>query len=66
MADDVDIQALARRYLDLWERQVAESATDPTASRALAQWLALITAAGETNGAGDGPGPTDGEALADD
>lgn len=46
MADGVDIEALARRYLDLWERQLAESASDPSAARALSQWLALINAAG--------------------
>lgn len=46
MADQNDIQALARRYLDLWERQVAESASDPMAARAMTQWLELITAQG--------------------
>jgi hypothetical protein len=49
MADDTDMRTLARRYLDLWERQVADSATDPQAARAMAQWLALVNE-GSSNG----------------
>jgi hypothetical protein len=55
MVDDSDMQALARRYLDLWERQLAASASDPSAARALSQWQALLAAAGES-GAAPAPG----------
>jgi hypothetical protein len=46
MSNELEIRQLAKRYLDLWERQVAESATDPKAARAMEQWLALLENAG--------------------
>ncbi len=42
MTDDApDLEALAKRFLDLWQDQVAASVADP----ALAEWLARFLAA---------------------
>jgi hypothetical protein len=37
-----DIKALARRYLDLWQEQVAAMANDPALADALAQSVAMV------------------------
>ncbi|WP_254434899.1 hypothetical protein [Magnetospirillum sp. UT-4] len=37
-----DLKALARRYLDLWQEQVAAMANDPALAEALARSIALI------------------------
>ncbi|MCH7889658.1 MAG: hypothetical protein IIA00_10345 [Proteobacteria bacterium] len=50
MSDDApDLEALAKRFLDLWQDQVAASVADP----AMAEWLARFLAA---PGAPGGPG----------
>ncbi|CUW41492.1 conserved protein of unknown function [Magnetospirillum sp. XM-1] len=38
-----DFQALARRYLDLWQEQVAAVAADPALAEAVARGVALMT-----------------------
>ncbi len=59
MTDDApDLEALAKRFLDLWQDQVAASVADP----ALAQWLARFLAAPGGPGAATGT-PKDGETL---
>ena len=56
MADDArDLEALAKRFLDLWQDQVAASVADP----ALAEWLARFLAAASGPGAAMGT-PKDG------
>ena len=57
-ADAPDLEALAKRFLDLWQDQVAASVADP----ALADWLARFLAAPGTVGPMGGPmaGPTSG------
>ena len=52
--DAPDLEALAKRFLDLWQEQVAASVADP----ALADWLARFLAAPGT--AGPPAGPTSG------
>jgi hypothetical protein len=37
-----DLEALARRYLDLWQEQVAAMATDPKVAEAVATGVALM------------------------
>ncbi len=46
-----DVEALAKRFLDLWQEQVAASVADP----ALADWLARFLAAPGTAGPTAGP-----------
>jgi hypothetical protein len=53
MADSEDPGALARRFLDLWQEQVAAAAADPALAEMMrrlaesqAAWAALWTAAG--------------------
>ncbi|MEE8202591.1 MAG: hypothetical protein V3R74_02415 [Alphaproteobacteria bacterium] len=41
MADAPDLDSLARRFLDLWQDQVAATVSDP----ALADWMARLLAA---------------------
>ncbi|WP_245699251.1 hypothetical protein [Rhodospira trueperi] len=38
-----DLQALARRYLDLWQEQLGSMARDPAVSEALARSFSLMT-----------------------
>ncbi|CAA7624063.1 conserved hypothetical protein [Candidatus Terasakiella magnetica] len=38
-----DFKALARRYLDLWQDQVAAVATDPALAEAVARGVAMMT-----------------------
>ncbi|EME67628.1 hypothetical protein H261_22533 [Paramagnetospirillum caucaseum] len=38
-----DFQALARRYLDLWQEQVAAVAADPALAEAVARGVAMMT-----------------------
>ena len=56
--DAPDLEALAKRFLDLWQEQVAASLADP----ALADWLARFLAAPGHIGSMAGPmaGPTSG------
>jgi hypothetical protein len=37
-----DLEALARRYLDLWQEQVASMATDPKVAEAVAAGVAMM------------------------
>jgi hypothetical protein len=37
-----EIDALARRFLDLWQQQAVMAAADPLLAEALARWLAVI------------------------
>ena len=57
-ADAPDLEALAKRFLDLWQDQVAASVADP----ALADWLARFLAAPGHTGPMAGPmaAPTSG------
>jgi hypothetical protein len=43
MADAQDPEQLARRYLDLWQRQMAAQANDPLVAEAMAQAYVLMT-----------------------
>jgi len=62
MADTEDLAGLARRYLDLWQRQMTETATDPQIATGLQAWLAAIDAAAQGNGQkGDGDDDTGGD-----
>lgn len=64
MSDDApDLDALAKRFLDLWQDQVAASVADP----ALAEWLARFLAAPGASGATpfEGVLPNDGAGFAD-
>ena len=58
--DAPDLEALAKRFLDLWQEQVAASVADP----ALADWLARFLAAPNQNGPTSGMTP-DAAAFAD-
>lgn len=59
MSDDApDLEALAKRFLDLWQDQVAASVADP----ALAEWLARFLAAPGGPGAATKT-PKDGKTL---
>jgi hypothetical protein len=40
MTDKIDYDALAERYLDLWEQQFGAAAANPALSEALRAWLA--------------------------
>ena len=40
MAEDADIEALAARYLDLWERQAAAAAGEPELAQRMLHWIA--------------------------
>ena len=44
MADDGDLDALARRYFDLWQTQLAGMAADRTLAGTLARVLAAANA----------------------
>lgn len=50
---------LARRYLDLWERQAAAAAADPELARRLLDWFARDLAPGDDKASGNGHGETD-------
>ncbi|MDP6816286.1 MAG: hypothetical protein QF582_23960, partial [Alphaproteobacteria bacterium] len=55
--DEPDLQALARRYLDLWERQAAAMAGDADTAEVMARWLsALVTGEGPAVGANPAQG----------
>jgi hypothetical protein len=41
MADPSDLEALAKRFLDLWERQAAAITTDPELGAAMTQMMNL-------------------------
>ena len=43
MADETDLEELARRYLDLWQDQMSALASDPEAAEAMTR---MMTAAG--------------------
>lgn len=43
MSDAPDLEALARRYLDLWQDQMAAMAADPAMMEALSRTFALMT-----------------------
>ncbi len=44
MADTPDLDALARRYLDLWQEQMTGMATDPKAMDIMARTMELMNA----------------------
>src|SRR5215470_5353888 len=46
MAESPDLEALARRYLDLWQDQMAAMAADPELSETLARLWQTTAAAG--------------------
>jgi hypothetical protein len=46
MAESPDLEALARRYLDLWQEQMAAMAADPELSDTLARLWQTTAAAG--------------------
>lgn len=48
MADETDLDELARRYLDLWQDQMSALASDPEAAEAMTR---LMTAAGANGSA---------------
>jgi len=64
-----DFNALARRYLDLWQEQVAAVAADPALAEAVARGVAMMTQsvaavaeAAKVGGADDSPAPPGHEA----
>jgi hypothetical protein len=57
MTDGPDLASLARRYLDLWESQLAALAGDPAIAE---QMTRLFRALGETMAAASGRGGMDG------
>lgn len=62
-----DVAELARRYLDLWQRQVAALAGDPAVATAVARGLALITAGlGGAAAPGSDSPPQEGRAPRDE
>ncbi|WP_139839506.1 hypothetical protein [Oceanibacterium hippocampi] len=71
MSDDREIRALARRFLDLWERETAALGDDPTLQRFTGELMRL---AGTRLGPGnhdvsrnsDTPGSVTASAEADD
>ena len=58
MAEDADIEALAARYLDLWERQAAAAAANPELAQRMLHWIAgeFQAAPGTEGRSGDGVG----------
>jgi hypothetical protein len=64
MSDAPDLEALARRYLDLWQDQMAAMANDPAVVEALSRTFALMTqgAAAFAHAAEDAPRPSDRDA----
>jgi hypothetical protein len=60
MADAPDLDALAKRYVDLWQEQFSAMASDPKLAEAMAQWLGLMglgrAAPGAARGQHDGNG----------
>jgi hypothetical protein len=46
MSEPPDLDALARRYLDLWQEQVAAAAADPTLSDLFSRTMQLMAAGG--------------------
>src|SRR5262245_14035548 len=68
MTDSSDPDALARRYLDLWEEQMAAWASDAALADVLRLWLGLVGvdrfAAGGRGDGAPGPGRTDDERTA--
>jgi len=44
MSDPPDMDALARRYLDLWQQSITEAAGDPDAARAMAAFFGQFKA----------------------
>lgn len=46
MTEPPDIEALARRYLDLWQQHLAEAAGDPVLAAAMARLAGLPAAPG--------------------
>jgi CO/xanthine dehydrogenase Mo-binding subunit len=59
MADDSDLDALARRYFDLWQTQLAGMAADRTLAGTLARVLAAANAQ-VANAFGSAGSPVDG------
>src|SRR6516165_8516280 len=59
MSEQPDLEALARRYLDLWQDQATALAGDAELARQLGRWLGLLQS-GMTNAvrsAAPSPGP---------
>ncbi|MBY0430690.1 MAG: hypothetical protein K2Q10_05795, partial [Rhodospirillales bacterium] len=57
MSETPDLQALARRYLDLWQDQMTALAADPSLAEALARTVTLMgTGAAAFAGAASGMG----------
>lgn len=67
MSDVPDLEALARRYLDLWQEQMAAMANDPAVVEALSRTFALMTqgAAAFAHGADNAARTPAGAASAD-
>ncbi|MBI5162306.1 MAG: hypothetical protein HY985_00215 [Magnetospirillum sp.] len=59
-----DLKALARRYLDLWQDQVAAMAQDPTLAETVARGIAAMTQAAAP-APGNGKAPHHGHAASD-
>ena len=47
MADTADMDALAKRYIDLWQEQLARVSADPSVTEA---WQSIFDAAAKTMG----------------
>ncbi|HZD25234.1 MAG TPA: hypothetical protein VE631_03160 [Alphaproteobacteria bacterium] len=57
MSAAADPDALARRYLDLWERQLGDAQGETDDEAVLGRWLKIVAQAGATATAG-GPEPS--------
>ncbi len=61
MKETAELDLLAERYLDLWERQLAALLDDPASMRTLEIWLAVLNGSHFAS-ARDGPAGDDNDA----